>query len=199
MRNAALLIMFALAACAGRRQTTPVGTAAPASDSPSRECQLYRAALVRLYPDSAGPRLVLLDSTFDAVFQSALNAWAGVRRGAPLTPEDHQAMRASNVARVPVPTCVRAPRPTAVVSTDHLRQLFMGRERASGWDRFYAEFPNAAGFLALSWPTVSPDGQTALVYVGRHSGWLNGEGTVVRLRRGADGWVAEAVTIVWVS
>lgn len=72
-----------------------------------------------------------------------------------------------------------------VVLSDREVEEVFGEE---GWDGFYSRYPDAVGIVGLSRVGFSDDGRSALVFVSRYHGGLNGEFGILHLRRGSDGW-----------
>lgn len=67
------------------------------------------------------------------------------------------------------------------------------------WQSFYERHPSATGLIELSSVGFAPDGREALVYCGRTSESLSGNGSLVLLRRDGERWKAVAWHEVWVS
>ena len=167
------------------------------------DCQIYFVALSTIYPESLGKRPVLMDSSFHYVFQSAFNAWTGMRAptigpGATIVPATLDSLRAANRERQQLPPCLGAAS-YAIIPTDTLKSLFSKATRQTGWDRFYTAYVNAAGFTGLSRVSFNGDSTEAVVYVAHHAHWLNGRGDVLRLRRVDGQWTVMDRRVVWQS
>ena len=167
------------------------------------ECEIYRLALAALFPDSLDKRPVLMDSTFNRVYQPAFNAWTGMRApttgpGSSIVSVTLDSLVAANRERIPLPTCLTAAS-YAVVATDTLKSIFSGPTRRTGWDVFYARHAGAAGFTGLSRVSFNSDSTEAIMYVGHHAHWLNGRGDVLRLQRIGARWTVTDRRVVWRS
>jgi len=58
----------------------------------------------------------------------------------------------------------------------------------SGWEGFFAAFPQATGYIILSAPGFSQDGSKAVVYMGHHCGNLCGGGRIYFLGKEWQNW-----------
>jgi hypothetical protein len=67
------------------------------------------------------------------------------------------------------------------------------------WERLYAAFPGATGWMSLSLPGYAITGDIAVVYVALYCGSLCGQGRYVYLQRIHGHWRVLVRVPVWVS
>ena len=173
----------------------------PAKAQQEADCEIYRAVLIAIAPDSTKP-IVVYDSTSLGTPSFAFHAWTSM----PL-PRDStfrmsestwDAVRANNALRGPLPACIDAMRPIRRVWYDSIRTKFADREK--GWDVFSAAYPGSGGFHMFGkpyWPTAG--GDLALIYVARASHWLAGGGDVLYVRRTDGRWSVVGRHPLWRS
>ena len=70
---------------------------------------------------------------------------------------------------------------------------------APGWEGFYATYPNSRGYMVLSLPGYSRDGDTAVIYVASAAGLYAGSGFVHVLKREGDHWRVIESNTAWIS
>ena len=89
----------------------------------------------------------------------------------------------------------------SVLADKDYERLFISRPLpgVDVWKPFYDAFPQATGVIQLSRAGFSSDGRQALVYIGRQSHLLAGEGSMVLLRRDEKGWRIGRIERIWVS
>lgn len=167
------------------------------------ECAIYGAVLDTIYPNAKAKPPVLMDSTFERVYQNAFRAWTTLRApisgpGSSIARITLDSLRAVNPGRFPLPACSEVAS-FRTIAADTLRGLFSGAERGNGWERFYARYPNTAGFTGVSRIAFNNDSTEAIAYVAHHSEWLSGHGTIFRLRLSDGKWLIIDRRVVWVS
>ena len=84
-------------------------------------------------------------------------------------------------------------KPLKIVPGSEIDAIF----KHHGWDAFYKKYPHTDGFLAVSLPGYSADYSTALVYISRHSGGLNGEGELMLLVKKQNEWIIKEILAGW--
>jgi hypothetical protein len=184
----------------------PVNTVTPRlreSRASRVDCAIYATVLQDVYPAAQSKPPVLMDSTFNRVYQSAFRAWTNMRvpasgSGASIVSASLDSLRAANLERRLLPACPATAR-LQTVRTDSLRALFSGPEGRNGWNRFYVGYPNSSGFTGLSRIAFNNDSTEAIMYVAHHSDWLSGHGTVFRLQLTEGRWLITDRRVVWRS
>jgi hypothetical protein len=68
-----------------------------------------------------------------------------------------------------------------------------------GWEGFYKQHRNAAGYWDFSRPGYDPKGEEAVLYVGHHCGGLCGTGHFYLLRKKHGKWRVENRVMLWIS
>jgi hypothetical protein len=68
-----------------------------------------------------------------------------------------------------------------------------------GWDAFYREFPESAGFMQVTHPVLSENGNQAVIFVEASCGGVCGSGEVLLLERTGDGWKVLFNYRLWIS
>lgn len=93
-----------------------------------------------------------------------------------------------------------------VLEDRKVRQLFEGGKHSvdkdllgDRWKQFYARFPSATGWMSLSLPGYTADGDIAIVYQVVRCGSLCGQGMYVYLHRVNGQWKVLVRFPVWVS
>ena len=184
--------------------------AAPTLDATPRDLDVFNAVLrqailkghVSIDVESGGARLVILDRTYRFCDRqrtvwcmptedgSPIGDW--MRRASAdgsLVPEFSSRNR--DELRVSNPD----PRAGVLVSTD----AFEAMSRSDDfWRIFRTQYPDARGFVRFSTPAYTDKGE-ALVYVTYGCGGLCGEGRIVRLVPGDEGWRVTMSLRLWES
>ena len=70
---------------------------------------------------------------------------------------------------------------------------------ATGWDKFYAKYPDAKGILALSRVGFNQAKDTAVLYTEYQSGPTAGEGDVVLMKKTDGRWTVQENSMFWQS
>jgi hypothetical protein len=83
------------------------------------------------------------------------------------------------------------------ISTREIESIFSNN--AGGWDDFYAKYPGSQGILTLSRVGFNDAKDTAVLYAGNQSHWVNGEGNVVLMKKTADRWTVHGEAMMWIS
>jgi hypothetical protein len=172
-----------------------------ATGQQDQDCEIYRAALTAIAPDSTTP-VVVYDSTSLGTPTFAFHAWTSM--GAPrdstyrMSRETWDAVRANNEPRGPLPECLNTMRRLTRVWYDSIRTKFSDREK--GWEIFSAAYPGANGFRMFGkpyWPVVG--GDLALIYVASASHWLAGGGDVLYVKKVDGRWTVVGRPPLWRS
>jgi hypothetical protein len=176
-------------------------SAPPLHSQNSADCAVYAAALAAVSPDTNRPILVY-DSTSMATPSFAFHAWVSVGAGRDsqftLPQSTWDSLRADLNRRGPLPECIGASRRVIRLRYDSIYTKFA--DRARGWDIFHESYPDVAGFLLFGkvyWP--DPDGDRALLYVGRALHWLSGAGDILFLKKTDGVWRVEGRRPLWRS
>ena len=73
------------------------------------------------------------------------------------------------------------------------------RSTPTGWDDFYAKYPNSQGVLTLSRVGFNNAKDTAVLYAGNQSHWVAGEGNMVLMKKTAGRWTLQDEAMMWIS
>ena len=87
--------------------------------------------------------------------------------------------------------------PYTIVSEQEIASIFS--INATGWGKFYAKYPDARGFLALSRVGFNQAKDTAVLYTEYQKGLTDGEGDVVLMKKMDGRWTVELNGTFWVS
>ena len=79
--------------------------------------------------------------------------------------------------------------PYTLMSEQEVASIFSST--ATGWDKFYAKYPDAKGFLALSRVGFNQAKDTAVLYTEHYGGPTAGEGDVVLMKKTAGRWTVQ--------
>ncbi|MEO1653142.1 MAG: hypothetical protein AAFU64_06330, partial [Bacteroidota bacterium] len=94
---------------------------------------------------------------------------------------------------------VYGPGPEERMLSQHLLdELFQADEEAS-WDLFWERYPQARGFMEVSAPGFSPDGEQALVYLGQYSSYQMGIGRFLLYQKEGVKWQEVGVAMAWMQ
>jgi hypothetical protein len=162
-----------------------------------KQCSQAGAASNVLYvvEETTSLRALYPDTNYEG-FGSWLRAAAEERNneGIRLAVEDLLAKNDRQVKLVPVPEW----KGVVQLLTDQNKELIFSVKRTSGqggWDLFYRSLPKAAGILTVSLPGISPDGTTAIIYVGQRDRKLRGVGRLWLFRKVDGQWVRQRESI----
>ncbi len=78
-------------------------------------------------------------------------------------------------------------------------QQFFANDNVSGWDTFYAQYPDSTGMIYLSRPGYNAGGDKAIVYFGSQAYYLAGAGYIVLLEKVNGEWQIVNQVMVWIS
>ena len=78
------------------------------------------------------------------------------------------------------------------------RQKIFGQNQ-SGWEIFYARYPQAPGITTLSRVGFNNALDQALVYLGTQSNWLVGSGNYILLKKVDGAWTVDQRVMTWIS
>jgi hypothetical protein len=91
--------------------------------------------------------------------------------------------------------------PYTLISEQELASIFS--TTASGWDKFYAKYPDSKGFLTLSRVGFNQAKDTAVLYTEYQSGATAGEGDLVLMKKTDGRWTVEGNSMIrqslWLS
>ena len=77
--------------------------------------------------------------------------------------------------------------------------LHQGNDLRKFWTEFYLRFPGSSGIVTFSRVGYSPDGNTAMVYVGNSCGGLCGTGYDIILVKENGNWKIKEGVMLWIS
>jgi hypothetical protein len=84
-----------------------------------------------------------------------------------------------------------------LVSRREIESIFLNN--GDGWDDFYTKYPGSQGILTLSRVGFNEAKDTAVLYSGSQSNWLNGHGSMVLMKKVAGRWTVLDGATMWVS
>lgn len=189
-------LTFAILLAACTANATPIPT--PSETELAAEEQAVYAALLREMYDA--PFYVLMDTTatdisgientdssLDYISQNAIG----------LSPETADSFRVRNDAEYLLGAAMDLGTEYVLLSRDGMSAIFS--ENQSGWEVFYARYPDAPGITTLSQAGFNNTLDQALVYVGTQSHWLAGAGYYVLLEKVDGLWTVTQQVMVWIS
>lgn len=189
-----LLLVFLLAACTGN--ATPIPTPSEA-ELAAEEQAIYAALLQQMY---GAPMYVLMDTTSASVtgvdeVASTLEYVSQNSTG--LLQETADSFQSRNTAEIPLSADLDLGAEYILMSIDGRSQIFA--ENQSGWEVFYARYPDAPGITSLSRVGFNNTLDQALVYVGTQSNWLVGAGYFLLLTKVNGVWAIDQQVMTWIS
>jgi hypothetical protein len=189
-----LLMVFLLAACTPG--ATPIPTPSEA-ELAVEEQAVYAALLQQMY---GAPMYVLMDTTSASVtgvdeVASTLEVVSQNSTG--LSQETADSFQSRNTAEVPLSADLDLGAEYVLMSIDVKSQIFA--ENQSGWEVFYARYPDAPGITSLSRVGFNNTLDQALVYVGTQSNWLVGAGYFLLLTKVNGVWTIDQQVMTWIS
>jgi hypothetical protein len=105
--------------------------------------------------------------------------------------------RSRNEAAHPFPPDLDLGVPYSLLSQDQRNQIF--GQNQSGWEVFYANYPNSPGITTLSRAGFNAAFDQALVYVGTQSNWLAGAGYYILMKKVNGAWTIDQRVMTWIS
>ena len=87
--------------------------------------------------------------------------------------------------------------PYSIVSEQEMASIFSST--VAGWEKFYAKYPHAYAFLALSRVGFNQEKDTAVLYTEYQRGATDGEGDVVLMKKTDGRWTVEQNSMCWMS
>ena len=84
-----------------------------------------------------------------------------------------------------------------LISRREIESVFLNN--GDGWDDFYTKYPGSQGILTLSRVGFNEARDTAVLYSGSQSNWLNGNGSMVLMKKAAGRWTVLDGATMWVS
>jgi hypothetical protein len=87
--------------------------------------------------------------------------------------------------------------PYTIVSEQEMASIFS--TTVSGWKKFYAKYPDAKAFLALSRVGFNQEKDTAVLYTQYQRGPTGGQGDVVLMKKTDGRWTVEQDGMFWTS
>ena len=88
--------------------------------------------------------------------------------------------------------------PYTIISEQEMTSIFSGTT-VSGWEKFYAKYPQVGAYLALSRVGFSQEKDIAVLYSEYVVGAAGGQGDVVLMKRTDGRWTVEKKSMVWLS
>lgn len=197
MRTSLALSFLCLALVACHRH--PVSTATPQNFAEIEEYAVYRVVVQSPNITSAKTQLIVIqrETGMDFLTGRMDETLASIQPDSPdLSPEIIADFKAKNQQSVLLKALFNTTVETSFISQAEFTSLF---DNGDGWEKFYARFPGASGIITLSRVGFNQSMDTALVYIGQGSGWLNGAGYFVVLKKIDGVWGIRKQMMAWIS
>jgi hypothetical protein len=187
-------LLILLAACSAR--PTPVPTTS-ADQIDVEEQAVYAALFKKMYTASAfvimgttttGPTGV--DNTDQTLNYFLQNTHA-------VDQATVDSFRTRNEAGHPILADMDLGASYVLLSQAQRNQIF--GQNQSGWEVFYANYPDTPGITTLSRVGFNATFDQALVYLGTQSNWLAGAGYYILLKKAAGAWTVDQQVMTWIS
>ena len=197
---AAWLILVAIGCGASEGTTTSAASAttAPQRTATADEYDVYSALIQSVYIDATQPKQIVI-STVNADQNVNFGLTAGaIRSFWPELGDDILGdFKAKNRVSSALEHTFTLSVPYTLISEQELASIFS--ITASGWDKFYAKYPDSKGFLTLSRVGFNRAKDTAVLYTEHQSGATAGEGDVVLMKKTDGRWTVEDNSMLWQS
>ena len=198
---AALLILTA-AGCGAKRSATTTSTTsattAPQTTVTADEYDVYSALIQSVYIDATQPKQIVITTVDTRQPTSFGEAAPAMKSFWPDLGDDILGdFKAKNRTSSALERTFTLSVPYTLMSEQEVASIFSSS--ATGWDKFYAKYPDAKGFLALSRVGFNQAKDTAVLYTEYQSGLTAGEGDVVLMKKTDGRWTVEENSMFWQS
>jgi hypothetical protein len=197
---AALLVLIAAGCGLGEGTTTSAtsATTVPQTTATADEYDVYSALIQSVYIDATQPKQIIISSVDTRQTTSFGLAAPAIKSFWPDLDDDILGdFKAKNKSSSALERAFTLSVPYALMSEQELASIFSSS--ATGWDRFYAKYPDAKGFIALSRVGFNQAKDTAVLYTEYQRGLTAGEGDVVLMKKTDGRWTVEENSMFWQS
>jgi ABC-type phosphate transport system substrate-binding protein len=196
----ALLILTAAGCGASVGTTTSASSATtvPQTTAAADEYDVYSALIQSAYIDATQPAMIVISTVNAAQNTSFGLAASAIKSFWPDLGDDILGdFKAKNESSSALEHTFTLSVPYTLISEQELASIFS--TTATGWDKFYAKYPDSKGFLALSRVGFNQAKDTAVLYTEYQSGATAGEGDLVLMKKTDGRWTVEDNSMFWQS
>jgi hypothetical protein len=197
---AALLVLIAAGCGAsdGTATSSTLATTAPQTTATADEYDVYSALIQSVYVDAAQPKQIVISTVNVDQNGSFGLAAPAIKSFWPDLGDDILGdFKAKNKTSSTLEHTFTLSVPCTLISEQELGSIFSST--ATGWDKFYAKYPDAKGFIALSRVGFNQAKDTAVLYTEYQSGATAGGGDVVLMKKTDGGWTVKGNSMLWQS
>jgi hypothetical protein len=197
---AALMILPGAGCGASARTTTSAtsATTAPQTTVTADEYDVYSVLIQSVYIDASQPKQIVVSTVNPHQKSSFAEAAHAIKSFWPDLGDDVVGdFKAKNTSSSTLERTFTLSVPYTLMSEQEVASIFSSA--ATGWDKFYAKYPDARGFLALSRVGFNQAKDTAVLYTEYQSGATAGEGDVVLMKKTDGRWTVEDNSMFWQS
>jgi hypothetical protein len=200
---AAALLILTGSGCGTSVATTTgatLATAVPHTGATADEYDVYSALIQSTYIDATQPKqIVIIASTAKPYPGGSVVLAAGAMKSSwPDLGDDILGdFKAKNQTTSALERTFTLSVPYALISEQELTAIFP--TSATSWDRFFAQYPGAKGFLALSRVGFNQAKDTAVLYTEQSRGANIAEGDLVLMKKTDGRWTVQGQNMIWTS
>jgi hypothetical protein len=197
---AALLALIA-AGCGASEGTTTSATSAPTAPQTTvtaDEYDVYSALIQSVYIDDTQPKQIVIttvnvdpNGSFGLAAPAIKSFWPDL--GDDIVGD----FKAKNMSSSPLERAFALSAPYTLMSEQEMTSIFSSG--ATGWDKFYATYPDAKGLLALSRVGFNQAKDAAVLYTEYQSDLTAGGGYMVLMKKTDGRWTVEENSMFWAS
>ena len=177
--------------------TSTSATTAPQATVTADEYDVYSALIQSVYIGATQPKQIVITPVHDDrhFFGQAVGAMESQWSDLGDAVDDFKAKnRTSSVLERRFTISV----PYAIVSEQEMASIF-STTVVRDWKKFYAKYPDAKAFLALSRVGFNQEKDTAVLYTEYQRGPTGGEGYVVLMKKTDGRWTVDQNSMCWTS
>lgn len=178
----------------------PTSTAEKSSSIPPEEYAVYNAMIENIFLTSRVEMIVIVDQTMAGISSGPASQqdldFLQENLAPDLQAETVADFAAKNEFSYRVENHFSLDVPVVLLSNQAVDEIFAAED---GWERFYEQYPNSQGMMAISRVGFSPSKQQALIYVGNQADFLAGEGDYVLLLKEGGKWKVVKTILAWIS
>ena len=185
------------ATSASTTSTTSAPTA-PQTTVTADEYDVYSALIQSVYIDPIQPKQIVIATVDTRQPTSFGEAAPAIKSFWPDLSDDILGdFKAKNRSSSALERTFTLSVPYTLMSEQEVASIFSSS--ATGWDKFYAKYPDAKGFLALSRVGFNQAKDTAVLYTEIRVALTAGEGDVVLMKKTDGRWTVEENSMFWQS
>ena len=183
----------------GPPQAATSATTAPQTTATADEYDVYSALIQSVYIDAIQPKQIVIRHHRSPArhFSPRLAARAMKSFWPDLGDDILGDFKAKNKTSSALERTFTLSVPYTLMSEQEVASIFSST--ATGWDKFYAKYPDAKGCLALSRVGFNQAKDTAVLYTEYRSGATAGEGDVVLMKKTDGRWTVQGNSMFWQS